>query len=415
MARTYNDILAGTRVVELCWAWAGPLAARTLGDLGAEVIKVEGPSRPDAVRFGNYPDDDPGDEPWNRGGHFQKHSRNKKGLVLDISEPRGRDVFLNLIARSDIFIESNAPRVLGNLGITYEELRAVKPDLIMVSMPGFGNTGPLRDWVAFGLNLEAYCGLSSVTGYADTGPVRSVVPYGDPIAGLHTVVAVLAALRARRRNGTGQYIEVAQNESLLNVLVEPFFRRTVGGEDVHGDGCHHEHIAPHNVYTTRGEDEWVAIVAADEASFGALGDLVGHPQWREDSGLADPYTRKAREAELDTAISTWAAAETRESAIAKLQAAGVPATAVQRVDEIVHDERLRRRGYWREVDHPVTGQLTYSFLPWSYWRTDPAEMRPAPVFGEHNDTVLREILGMGDEEIEALYESGVVTSRPNMA
>ena len=413
--RKYTDLLKGVRVVELCWAWAGPLAGRMFGDLGAEVIKIEGPSRPDAVRFGNYPDNDPGTEPWNRGGHFQKHSRNKKSLVLDLTAVRGREIFLDLIERSDVFIENNAPRVLVNLGITYDDIRKRNPRIVMVSMPGFGNSGPMRDWVAFGLNLEAYCGISSITGYADTGPVRSVVPYGDPIVGMHATIAALAALRAARRTGRGRFVEVAQDESLLNILLEPIFRATVGDEDPSPDGCHHEHISPHSVYATKGDDEWVCLTAAREDEFAALAKLVGHEEWLADAALDSPFKRKAREVELDQAISAWTTSQPRDDAVAALRRAGVPAAPAQRVDEVVNDPLLARRGYWQDVVHPVTGRLPYAHLPWSYWQSERAELGPAPLFGQHNREVLEGILGMSSEAVDQLEADGIIATRPNMA
>jgi crotonobetainyl-CoA:carnitine CoA-transferase CaiB-like acyl-CoA transferase len=385
-------------------------------DLGAEVIKVEGPGRPDMVRFGNYPDNEPGDEPWNRGAHFQKFSRNKKSLVLDLNAPAGRNVFLDLIRVSDVFIENNSPRVLPNFGLAYDVLHEANPKLVVISMPGFGNSGAYRDWVAYGINLEAQCGLSSVTGYPDLGPVRSVVPYGDPIAGHHAAVAGLAALRHARLPGKGQYIEVAQNESLLNVLVEPLFRATVGGESPSPAGCHHDRMSPHNVYRARGDgDDWLCLAVEDEQQFRALASVVGHEEWSGDPELLTEAGRKAREGDLDAAIAAWARTRDRDTAASELTAAGVPAAPARRVDEILTDPRLARRGFWVEVDHPVTGRYPYSYLPWRYWRSEPARPAHAPLFGEHNRAVLEGILGMTPEEAAALEAAGVVASRPNMA
>jgi crotonobetainyl-CoA:carnitine CoA-transferase CaiB-like acyl-CoA transferase len=305
--------------------------------------------------------------------------------------------------------------VLPNFGLTWDVLRERNKKLVMCSMPGFGNSGPLRDWLGFGINLEAYCGLSSVTGYPDAGPVRSVIPYGDPIAGLHAVVAILAAVRHARRTGEGQLIEVAQDESLINVLAEPFFRRTAGGEDLRPEGAHHESMCPHNVYATAGEDEWLGIAIEDDEQFDALARVIGKPEWQEDASLRGAASRKARESELDAAISTWVAARQRDAAVAELTAAGVPAASLRRVDEVFEDPRLRSRNYWIEFDHPVTGRRPYAYLPFNLWRSQPVEPFHAPLFGEHNGEVLREWLGMEPAEIDALEAQGVLATRPNMA
>jgi crotonobetainyl-CoA:carnitine CoA-transferase CaiB-like acyl-CoA transferase len=413
--RRVTDLLRGVRVLELCWAWAGPFAARTLADLGAEVIKIEGPARPDGVRFGNYPDNEPGDEPWNRGGHFQKFSRNKHSLVLDLTAPAGRDVFLDLVKVADVFIENNSPRVLPNLGLTGDVLRRANPNLIVVSMPGFGSSGPLRDWAAFGINLEAQCGLSSVTGYPDLGPVRSTIPYGDPIAGLHATVAALAALRHRRATGEARQIEVAQNESLLNVLVEPFFRATVGGDSVGPDGCYHETLCPHNVYPAAEDDTWVALAVEDARQFASLARLIGRPDWADDPTLRSADARKRREPEIDAAIAAWTAGLARDEAVARLNEAGAPAAPTRTIAEVVHDPLLAQRGYWTEIDHPVTGRLPYAYLPWRYRRSEPVTPTHAPLFGEHNRQILEGLLGFPAAVVDDLKSRGVVAARPLMA
>jgi crotonobetainyl-CoA:carnitine CoA-transferase CaiB-like acyl-CoA transferase len=312
-------------------------------------------------------------------------------------------------------VENNSPRVLPNFGLTWEVLQGINPKLVMCSMPGFGNSGPLRDWLGFGINLEAYCGLSSVTGYADGTPVRSVIPYGDPIAGLQAVVAILAALRHARRTGEGQLIEVAQDESLINVLAEPFFRGMQGGELPRPDGGRHDAMAPHGIYQAADDDEWLCLAVEDSQQFEALARLIGKPEWAADPDLRTLEGRKAREDEIDAAIARWTATRGRHAAAVELNAAGVPAAPALSVDEIFADETLRRRGYWTEVEHPVTGRRPYAYLPFNLWRSEPVRPSHAPLFGEHNAEILRERLGMSAAEIQALTAEGVIATRPTIA
>lgn len=390
--------LAGVRVVELCWAWAGPLAARLLSDLGADVIKLEGPRRPDAVRFGTYPNDEPGERPWNRGGHFIKHGRGKRSLVLDLNAEQGKEAFRRLLASADIFLENNSPRVLPNLGFSYDTVRHINPRLVMVSMPGFGSDGPLRDWVAFGLNIEAMTGQSSITGYEDEGPVRSAVPYGDPVAGLHAAIAAMSALRRARRTGEGCHIEIAQNESLLNLMAEPLIEAQVGPEPPR-PGVRDERFTLHGVFACRGDDRWVAVAARDASQVQTLRTRL------DEEGQAG----ETLEARLERKLASLSVDE----ALAFLRDCDILAEPVQTMAEVFRDPDMRARGFFWPVDQPEVGTHEYAFLPFLLHGASLKSPTPAPMFGEHSREILRE-LGYQEPEIDELFALGVTTAEPVM-
>jgi len=398
------DILSGIRVVELGSAWAGPFAARLLGDLGAEVIKVEAPRRPDFVRFSVYLDDDPGEQPWERGAHYQKFSRNKKSCIIDVQAERGRELFLRLLSISDVFIENNTPRVRQQLGLTDELLREVAPNLVCISMPGFGSSGPYRDYLAYGLTIEGFAGLSSVTGYGDgTPPTRSAVPYGDPVAAVYGAIAALSGLLARRRHGRAPHVELSQHESLITMLPDLFLRAQLDGVDPQPQGNRDGIIYdPQGVYACAGDDEWIAVSAASDEDRAALAWLLG----------LEP---NAGASELDRALEQWAAARRRDDAVELLQAAGVPAGPVLSPREMMDHEHVRARAMYEEVSHPLYRALPYARMPLRFTRAESSGDTHAPLFGEHNRYVFGELLGLSDEEIRQLYEQNVTADKPDMA
>ncbi|HEY8489665.1 MAG TPA: CoA transferase [Dehalococcoidia bacterium] len=405
-------LLSGIRVVELGTAWAGPYAARLLADLGAEVIKVEGPRRPDFVRFGMYVDDDPGETPWERGGHYQKFSRNKLSCVLDITAPAGHALFIRLLERSDVLIENNTPRVREHLGLTPAFLRERLPHLVAVSLPGFGDWGPYRNYLAFGLTIEGFSGLSSVTGYAEDGvPVRSTVPYGDPVAAVYGALAALAGIRQRRRTGRGLHVELSQHEALITLLPDVLLRAQVAGSPPGPAGNDDALLyAPHGVFPCRGRDAWVAIAVETDGEWRALCRVIGRPD------LQERDTHEARDAaEVRRAVEAWTRGRTKTEAAEELQRHGVPAGPVLSVREMMAHRQVTARGCYREVAHPSYRPLPYAQSPVRFAGREAREDRHAPLFGQDNRYVFRDLLGLSEEEIQRLYAEGVTADRPEMA
>ncbi|MEX2080962.1 MAG: CoA transferase [Dehalococcoidia bacterium] len=406
--------LDGVRVVDLTMVWAGPFGTRMLGDYGAEVIKVESPRQWDQLRaLGLTPRTTP--RWYNMSAYFNHNNRDKYGLALDLRAEGGREVLLRLCALSDVIVENFRSDVMDNLGLGYEEVRSVNPGIIYVSMPGHGKTGPEKDYVAYGTNVEQLAGIVSVSGYEGGEPMKTGFSYGDPMAGTALVGAVAMALRQRARTGEGTYVELAQRENLGMFVGEFVVDYSMNGKVRPPIGNRHPHLAPHNRYPSAGDDRWVVVACEDDAQFGALCRAMGQPELASDDRFATNAARKANEDELDVVISAWTAARGHYEAMHLLQHAGVPAGAVLTVPELVADPHMRSRGAWVEHTAPDAGTWEMEAPPWRLGRT-PGHIRlPAPGFGEHNEYVLRGLLGMSEAEVAALYSSGAVADSPDEA
>lgn len=404
--------LTGTRILDLTMSWAGPFATRLLGDMGAEVIKIEAVKSWDLLRsFTGQPPDT--ERVWDKSPYFNHNNRNKYGCVLDLSHPRGRDLFLRLVPTADAVVENFSPGVMERLGLGYEVLSAVNPGLILVSMPAMGSTGPEKDFIAYGTNVEQLSGLCHLTGYQDGPPHKTGISYGDPMAGIAAAGALALALWQRRRTGRGQRIEVAQRENLINVIGEFILAYAITGEEPQRRGNRHSSMAPHGCYPCAGDDQWLAIACEDDAQFAALCSAIGQPGLADDQRFADVASRYRHQHVLDGIISAWTRPQEKGSAAAILQAAGVPAAPVQTVPEVFQDEHLRARGFFEPVSHAVAGCWEMEAPHWRMSET-PAHIRlPPPSFGEHNHWVFRHLLGLSDEEVEGLRAEGVTGDAPD--
>lgn len=412
--------LSGIRVLDFSNIWSGPHCTRLLADLGAEVIKIESPRRPDLIRGpvrpsspheGTYPDDEPGRRPYNRHGYFNERNRNKLGLAIDAASPRGREVILDLAAVSDVVLDNYAAGVMERLGLGYDRLRGARPDIIVVSMSGFGATGPERDYVGYGATFDYLAGYASVTGYRDGVPQNLGINAGDPVAALHAAGAILAGLIYRRATRRGQFVDLSQRESATRLSVELLLEYQLAGREPPLRGNRHPTIAPHGVYPCAGDDRWVAIVAENDRQWVALCRAMGEPGVAFDPRFGDVVSRVRHAEALDELISRWTMVREREDVVAVLRGAGVPCGPVNTAADLYENPHLRARGFLRRIAHPEAGVHEYFGLP---WRTAGLEMplRPAPCFGEHNGEVLRRILGYDEGRIRALEAAGVLASEP---
>ncbi|MBI5946551.1 MAG: CoA transferase [Chloroflexi bacterium] len=404
--------LAGLRVIDLTMVWAGPFGARMLGDYGAEVIKVESPRQWDLLRgLGLIPRTTP--RWYNMSAYFNHNNRDKYGLALDLSQPEGREVLLKLCAVSDVIIENFRADVMDNLRLTYEDVRAVNPEIIYVSMPGHGKTGPEKDFVAYGSNVEQLAGLVSVSGYEGGEPMKTGLSYGDPMAGTALVGAVAAAVRHRNRTGEGMYVEVAQRENLTAFVGEYLVDYSMNHELRPPIGNRHPHMAPHNRYLSAGDDRHVVIACEDDGQFAALCRAMDRPDLPQDERFATNAARKANEDALDEIVAAWTAQRGHYEAMYILQRFGVPAGAVLTIPEEMADPQLRHRGAWVEHTHPDAGTWEMESPPWLLSRT-PGHIRlPAPGFGQHNSYVLRDLLKLDETAVARLYELGVTADVPD--
>lgn len=411
--------LAGVRVLEMAVVWAGPLCGRLLAELGAEVIKLETARRPDLIRGparplhaaeGCYPRGDPGPDPWNRHGYFNDRNRNKLGLCLDLDRPEGRELARAIAARCDVVIENFSPGALSPLGLDYPSLSALRPDIVYLSMPSAGLTGPERDYVGYGATNDLTSGLISVTGYEDGLPQNAGINVSDPIAAFHGLVAVLAALHQRRRSGRGQWIDLSQRESTAHLMGPLLLDYGWNGRVAGPRGNAHPSLAPHGVYPCRGEDRWIAIAVGSEEEWQALCRTAGEGLPAAAAALRLPE-RLERRQELDRLVAAWTAGQERDDLWRRLQEAGVAAAPVYEADRLMADPHLRRRGFWRAVPHPSAGRRLYPGTPWRLdGRRTP--QRPAPTLGQHNRLVCRELLALSEREIDRLEAEGILAYQP---
>jgi crotonobetainyl-CoA:carnitine CoA-transferase CaiB-like acyl-CoA transferase len=400
--------LAGIRVADFTWVWAGPHCTLQLAHLGADVIRVETATRPCVTRLlPPYPRNvKPGP---NRSGYFNQYNQGKRSIALDLKRPEALAVARRLCAASDVVVENFAAGVMERMGLGYEVLRAQRPDLIMIALSGYGATGPDRDKVSYGPAQVPLSGFSSVTGYRDFPPMHVGVSYGDPTAGLHGAVAVLAALLHRARTGAGQYVDLSQWETTMAVLPEAIAAWTLNGVQPPRDGNRDPHMAPHGVFRAAGEDRWVAVAVEDDAAWGRLATLLGHPELAADPRYATIDGRKAHEDELEALLGAWTSQRTPAEATGALQAAGIAAFPAATNRDIAEDPHLAARGFFVELEHPEVGVRRHLGVPWRMSASDCRVRRPAPCLGADTDAVLREVCGYTADEIARLRAAQVLT------
>ncbi|MEE8374215.1 MAG: CoA transferase [Dehalococcoidia bacterium] len=411
--------LTGIRVIALEFYWAGPLNTQMLSDLGAEVIKVEhhlarGPAKSSeaAARFRFFADWDPGESPWNRSGFLNQFALGKRSVVMDLSHPRGKELFLRLVKISDVVQDNYSARVMPNFGFDYPVLKEVNPRIIMVRQPGFGTIGPYKDYVAGGCPTGVHGGLPFYHGYHDGEPMRPESCIVDPWAGIHACCAVLAALWQRRRTGQGQFIDSGQCESVATVLGDKVLGYQMESSRPPRVGNRHYSMAPHNCYPCRGENKWIAIAVASDEEWSALCVAMGDPLWAKDERFSSQLDRRGSQDELDRRIGEWTLRHDHIELMHVLQNHGVAAGAVLDQSEVMSDPHLKERNCYVEIDHPETGVRPYARSPWNMSKTPKREWRQAPLLGEHNRYVLGELLGLSDREIAELEKEEVISDRP---
>lgn len=396
--------LSGVRFADLTWAGAGPFSTKIFADFGAEVIKVESATRVDPVRLGGpYRDGVPG---VNRSGYFASRNTGKRSVALNLKSDEGRAVVRDLIRTADVVSNNFGPGAMDRLGLGYEDCRAIKPDIIHLSMPMYGEDGPLSSLLGVGMTIGAVTGMMSLTGYAGGPPIGPGTHFPDHAANpYHAAFAVLAALRHRRRTGRGMKIDLAQVESTINTVGIPVLEHALTGQEPERTGNRSASHAPHNVFRCRGEDAWCAVTVLCDAQWHALAAIIGAP---DDPDLATAAGRLRRVDEVEAAVSRWTASRDAPEAMRALQAAGVPAGVVSDSRTLMQDdEQLRHRGYFQHLDHPELGVAAYTSPP---FRLDGerVELSRPPLLGEHTDEVLAGMLGYSADRIAGLRAAGVI-------
>jgi benzylsuccinate CoA-transferase BbsF subunit len=400
--------LSGIRVLDFTWAWAGPFCTMQLAHLGADVIRVETTARPACVTrvIPPFADDVPGP---NRAGYFNQYNQGKRAITLNLTKPEAIEIVCALVKQVDIVADNYAAGVMDKLGLGYEKLRSIKPDIIMASLSGYGQTGPYKGFVGYGPPAAAAAGMYFGTGYEGGEPGEIGVSYPDPNAGIFGAFAIMAALTHRALTGEGQYIDQSQLETALVLMPEGLLQYDLAKRDLERHGNHDPVMAPHECYKAAGDAEkWVSIAVGTEAEWRAFCGAIGQPQLADDARFKTAALRKQNEAALDEIVTSWTSARDRWETTRILQAAGVAAFPAMSNKDLAEDAHFAERGYLVELEHPEVGKRVHTGIPWKMSDT-PCEVRkPAPVRGADTEDVLKSLLGFTQDRIEQLRKTEVL-------
>ena len=404
--------LQHVRVVDLTNVIAGPVSTRVLAQLGAEVVKVE---LPWGRAIGNVAmhTSQPGQpRAYNTVASFNEVNRAKRSIAIDLTHDSGKQVFRDLVSVSDVVIENYSPRVMSNLGLSYDSLVEERPDLIMVSMPALGNQGPWSSYISFGPGTDALGGLADVTGYEGGPPHKPGNFYADHNSAFHVATGIMAALRRRLRTGKGQRMEIVLREATMAVIGEYFLGYQLTGEPPKRMGSRHPTMAPHNVFRCKGDDSWVVIAIASDEEWARYCSAVGDLDWSRDERYATNAARLENQDELDAAIGTWTIQRTHHEVMTELQSHGVKAGAVLKAPEILDDPQFRSRQYIDRTEHPDAGAHSHPGLPFKLSRAETSMGRRAPMYAEHSDWVLDDLLCRPEDDIAELRQNNTTPLAP---
>ncbi len=401
-----KQALENVKIVDFGWVMVLPYTIKYLADHGAQVIRIESSRRADVLRtHGPYKDNRPGAD---RTAHFAMVNDNKYGITLNLRHPRALEVAKRLVAWADVVAEGFTPGTMDRLGLGYEQLRAIKPDIIMLSTCNLGQTGPYASHPGFGVMLTAYAGFSHLTGWPDREPCVPYGAYTDIITPPLGAVALMAALDYRRRTGKGQHIDLSQYEVGIQYLAPAILNYSASGKILNRMGNQCPDAAPHGAYPCRDQDSWCVIAVFSDEDWQSLCQAMGNPPWAKDTKFATLSGRQENEAELDGLIGEWTRNFAAEQVMSLLQSRGVAAGVVQTCEDLYHDPQLKYRRHFQLVKHPEIGEHYYETPSFKLSRT-PAEISmPAPCLGQHNEYVYTQILGMTDEEFLELLNEGVL-------
>ncbi len=398
--------LSNIRVADFGWIWAGAWAGQYLGYLGADIVHIESRLHPDLVRgLQPFADNEMGLE---RSGYFAIANRGKRSITLALANPDGQNLAREIIKRSDVVTENFSPGTMAKYGLDYESLKKINPGIIMVSVSGFGASGPESQYVAFGPGIISHSGLTSVTGYAPDRPVPLGTSYPDPTAGFYGVIAVLSALRHRTKTGEGQYVDVALQEVTLATIGDEFMEYSLNRRQALPRGNRHRAAAPHGNYRCSGEDDWVSIVVATEEEWRGFLAALGDPAWGSDPKFSDGFQRYRNQDELDRLITEWTKGRPSQGVADLLHEHGVAAAPCYKSDELMGHPHLRARNAFVGLPHPEIGVREQTNIPVRMSRTPVAFARPQPLLGQHTDEILSEVLGLSAEEIQRHREAGAL-------
>ena len=393
-----NRILHGLRVLDLTRVLAGPYATRILADFGAEVIKVQSKKTATGAESNTAP-------------YFCAWNRNKRSITLDLSHLEARGLFLKLVRISDVVVENFSPRVMPNWDLNYDRLKEVNQKVIMLSMSGMGQTGPWKDYVAFGPTLQSLGGLTYLTSYSQEEAMGLGYAYADLVSGLYGAIAILAALEYRDRMGRGQYIDLSECETVCTMIGAALMDVFVNQKEILPKGNDGDPIqaAPYGCYKCLGKDRWSAIAVFTEAEWHAFCDVLGNPAWAKEDRFSSMSMRKDNKEELDRLIEKWTAKQSAKSMVQCLQRVGVSAGVVQNAEDLAGDPQLLARDFFVSVNHPALGETKTDTSPINFKNSSTKwPLKGSPLMGEANQYIFKELLGLSEDKILKYIERGII-------
>ena len=398
--------LTGIRIADFSIAWAGPYAATLLAYLGAEVIKIESlrkleHTRRHVMTTGGVFDD------YDRSGAFNDINANKLSVTLDLKHPRGIELAKRIVGVSDIVLQNMRPGVMERLGLDYDELSKVKPDIIYLSSSMCGSEGPERTYGGYAPNFAAMGGVSYLTGYADDKPAN-IMGEIDLMSATTAAFGMLAALHHRLNTGQGQDIDLSSADSVSVLIGDVLLDYSMNGRVQTRRGNDDESMAPHNCYRCRGDDDWVSIAVANDEEWEAFCGALGNPEWSRDRKFSSAHGRWQNREELDRLIEQWTVAHTDYEVMERLQQVGVAAIPSFSSRDLCTDPHLKERDAWLDVQHPLIGKQTMAAPPWKLSVTPAGIYSHGPLLGEHNQYVFAELLDMTSAEISQLIEEKII-------
>ncbi len=417
----------GLRVADFAWVGVGPTVSKYLADHGAEVIRVESATYPEALRrAGPFVNDTPGVD---NSGYYANFNSSKLGITVNLKHPQGPDLLRRFVASCDVVTESFTPGTMARFGLDYESLKAVRPDVVMISMPMYGQTGPWASWMGYGHVLQAAAGYNHLTGWADAEPIGTGVAYTDFLVPHIAAIALIAALDYRRRTGIGQYIDFGQMEAAVHGLNTAILDWTVNGHEQTRMGNQDPEFAPHNAYKCK-DGRWIVVACETEKQWDALKAALGRPEWCDMERMRRNRQRINERKEIDRHLSYWFEDFTRfesepeflrsdenpeapatqryttNDAFRHFQSFGVPCGIVQSAEEMHRDPQLAYRNHYWKLEHPTMGLRTYDAPAFRLSRTPAVPSKAAPLLGEDNEYVMKQIIGLSDEEYIELLADG---------
>jgi crotonobetainyl-CoA:carnitine CoA-transferase CaiB-like acyl-CoA transferase len=412
--------LEGIRIIDSSYVFAMPYAAGIMADLGAEIIKIEGPGRIDLTRDGAFSgvhvDNQRGEDPWNRTATFNMINRGKKSLVLDLSKAEGRDVLKDLIRVSDVFMENFTPRVMRGWQLDYPNMKKLKPDIIMASNTGYGHgSGPYSPFPAQATTQEATHGLVHLTGYRGDIPSKAGHAYVDFLACWCCLMGVALALRYRRRTGKGLWLDFSMYQSGCYLTSEYILDWLANGRLGERIGNRHPWHAPQGCYRCAGNDQWCVISVRDDADWAALCRVMQKPELAQNARFSTNHSRMKHHDDIDQIISQWTSQLGKFEVMERVQGAGVPAGAVFDSRDTNLNPHYKARGFLEVVDYPEERQMGKRVLmgrPWRLSKTPLSIKEPAPTLGQHNREVLQDILGYSEARYQELEQAGIISNKP---